>query len=352
VFFTTGGGEAVETAWKAAKQYFKLVGKPGKYKVISRAVAYHGTPQGALSITGIPEAKIDFEPLVPGAHKVPNTNFYRAAEISGVAALGKDEAAFGRWAADQVERAILMEGPDSVAAVFVEPVQNSGGCFTPPPGYFERLREICDTYDVLLVSDEVICAFGRLGTMFGAQKFGYQPDIITCAKGMTSGYSPIGAAIFSDRIAAPFYEDTTMFAHGYTFGGHPVSANVALANLDIFEREGLNQHVLDNQAAFRATLEKLRDLPIVGDVRGDGYFYGIELVKDKATKETFDDEEAERLLRGFLSGALFEAGLYCRADDRGDPVVQLAPPLICEQEQFDEMESVLRDVLTRAGQLL
>ncbi|GHH88503.1 aspartate aminotransferase family protein [Streptomyces sulfonofaciens] len=352
VFFTTGGGEAVETAWKAAKQYFKLVGKPGKYKVISRAVAYHGTPQGALSITGIPDAKIAFEPLVPGAHKVPNTNFYRAAEMSGVPSLGEDEAVFGRWAADQVEQAILMEGPDTVAAVFVEPVQNSGGCFTPPPGYFERLREICDSHDVLLVSDEVICAFGRLGTMFGAQRYGYQPDIITCAKGMTSGYSPIGAAILSDRIAAPFYEDTKMFAHGYTFGGHPVSASVALANLDIFEREGLNQHVLDNQAAFRATLEKLRDLPIVGDVRGDGYFYGIELVKDKATKATFDEEEAERLLRGFLSGALFEAGLYCRADDRGDPVIQVAPPLICEQEQFDEIESVLRDVLTRAGALL
>ncbi|GHJ37232.1 aspartate aminotransferase family protein [Streptomyces sp. TS71-3] len=352
VFFTTGGGEAVETAWKAAKQYFKLTGKPRKYKVISRAVAYHGTPHGALSITGIPEAKMDFEPLVPGAHKVPNTNFYRAAEISGVPSLAEDEATFGRWAADQVEQAILMEGPDTVAAVFVEPVQNSGGCITPPPGYFERLREICDTYDVLLVSDEVICAFGRLGTMFGAQRYGYQPDIITCAKGMTSGYSPIGAAILSDRIAAPFYEGTNMFGHGYTFGGHPVSASVALANLDIFEREGLTQHVLDNQAAFRATLEKLRDLPIVGDVRGDGYFYGIELVKDKATKETFDEEESERLLRGFMSGALFEAGLYCRADDRGDPVVQLSPPLICEQEHFDEIESVLRDVLTRAGKLL
>jgi adenosylmethionine-8-amino-7-oxononanoate aminotransferase len=348
VFFTTGGGEAVETAWKLAKQYFKLVGKPMKHKVISRAIAYHGTPQGALSITGIPDAKKYFEPLVPGAHKAPNTNFYRAAEITGVPALGEDLETFGRWAADQIENAILMEGADTVAAVFVEPVQNSGGCFPPPPGYFQRLREICDRHDVLLVSDEVICAFGRLGKMFAADKFGYVPDIITCAKGMTSGYSPIGATIVSDRIAAPFYEGTNYFPHGYTFGGHPVSAAVAMANLDLFEREGLNQHVLDNEGAFRSTLEKLTDLPIVGDVRGDGYFYGIELVKDKATKETFDDDESERLLRGFLSKALFDAGLYCRADDRGDPVVQLAPPLICGQAEFDEIEQILRSVLTEA----
>ena len=346
VFFTTGGGEAVETAWKLAKQYFKLVGKPMKHKVISRNIAYHGTPHGALSITGIPDAKKYFEPLVPGAHKVPNTNYYRADEITGVPGMSEED--FGIWCANQVENMILTEGPETVAAVFVEPVQNSGGCFPPPPGYFRRLREICDQYDVLLVSDEVICAFGRLGTMFACDKFDYVPDIITCAKGMTSGYSPIGATIVSDRIAAPFYEGTNYFPHGYTFGGHPVSSAVALANLDLFEREGLNQHVLDNEGAFRATLEKLKDLPIVGDVRGDGFFYGIELVKDKATKETFDDDESERLLRGFLSKALFDAGLYCRADDRGDPVVQLAPPLIVGQSEFDEIEQTLRSVLTEA----
>jgi adenosylmethionine-8-amino-7-oxononanoate aminotransferase len=342
VFFTTGGGEAVETAWKVAKQYFKLTGNPYKYKVISRSIAYHGTPQGALSITGLPEVKMYFEPLVPGAHKVPNTNFYRAPER------GDDLEAFGLWAADQIAQAIEFEGPETVAAVFLEPVQNSGGCFPPPPGYFQRVREICDEYDVLLVSDEVICAFGRLGTMFACDKFDYVPDIITCAKGMTSGYSPIGAMIATDRIMEPFLQGMNSFPHGYTFGGHPVSSAVAMANLDIFEREKLNKHVLDNEGAFRATLEKLYDLPIVGDVRGDGYFYGIELVKDKNTKETFDDDESERLLRGFLSKALFDAGLYCRADDRGDPVVQLAPPLICDQSHFDEMEQVLRSVLTEA----
>jgi len=317
-----------------------------KHKVISRNIAYHGTPQGALSITGIPDAKKWFEPLVPGAHKVPNTNFYRAPEH------GDDLEAFGRWAADQIDQAIEMEGPDTVACVFLEPVQNSGGCFPPPPGYFQRVREICDRHDVLLVSDEVICAFGRLGTMFGCDKFGYVPDMILCAKGMTSGYSPIGACIVSDRIAEPFWSGDNYFPHGYTFGGHPVSAAVAMANLDIFEREGLNEHVLQNEGAFRSTLEKLNDLPIVGDVRGDGFFYGIELVKDKATKETFDEDESERLLRGFLSKALFDAGLYCRADDRGDPVVQLAPPLIVGQPEFDEIEQILRSVLTEAWRRL
>jgi len=347
VFFSCGGGEAVETAWKLAKQYFKLTGKPGKYKVISRAIAYHGTTQGALSITGVPGFKQAFEPLVPGSVRVPNTNFYRAPAI-----VADDEKVFGRWAADQVEEAILMEGADSVAAVFVEPVQNAGGCFPPPPGYFERLREICDTHDVLLVSDEVICAYGRLGTMFGAQKFGYQPDIITSAKGLTSGYSPLGATLVSDRIFEPFSKGTTTFPHGYTFGGHPVSCAVALANLDLFESEDLLGNVLRNENAFRTTLERLKDLPIVGDVRGDGYFFGIELVKDQVTKATFDKAESERILRGFVSTELFDRGLYCRADDRGDTVVQVAPPLICGQQEFDEIESVLRSVFSDAWALL
>ena len=348
VFFTSGGGEAVESAWKLAKQYFKLTGKPLKHKVISRSIAYHGTPQGALAITGIPDLKKMFEPLTPGGFRAPNTNIYRAPDEE----LAADPKKFGRWAADRIAEAIEFEGPDTVAAVFLEPVQNAGGCFPPPPGYFERVREICDEYDVLLVSDEVICAFGRIGSMFACQDFGYTPDIITCAKGMTSGYSPIGAMIASERLFEPFNDNTTTFAHGYTFGGHPVSSAVALANLDIFEREGLNDHVKSTAPAFRTTLEKLYDLPIVGDVRGEGFFYGIELVKDKTTKETFTETESERILRGFLSTALFDAGLYCRADDRGDPVIQLAPPLICGQAEFDEIEQILRGVLTDAYALL
>ena len=342
VFFTTGGSEAVESAWKLARQYFRVTGQPGRYKVLSREIAYHGTTMGALSITGVPAIKMPFEPLVPGSVRVPNTNFYRAPEH------GDDLDRFGQWAADEIERAILREGPESVAAVYLEPVQNSGGCFPPPPGYFQRVREICDRHGVLMVSDEVICAFGRLGHWFGAQRYAYQPDIITVAKGMTSGYAPIGAMLVSDRLVEPFLSGTTSFLHGITFAGHPVSCAVALANLDIFEREDLLGHVRANEDAFRATLTKLTELPIVGEIRGDGYFYGIELVKDKATRTTFDDDESERLLRGFLSGALYDAGLVCRADDRGDPVIQLAPPLICEQEQFDEIEQILRAVLTEA----
>ncbi|HEY5050548.1 MAG TPA: aspartate aminotransferase family protein, partial [Acidothermaceae bacterium] len=277
VFFTTGGSEAVESAWKLARQYFRAIGQPSRYKVISRDIAYHGATMGALSITGLPAIKTVFEPLVPGSVRVPNTNFYRAPEH------GDDLVAFGRWAADEIERAILREGPESVAAVYLEPVQNSGGCFPPPPGYFQRVREICDRHGVLLVSDETICAFGRLGYYFAADRYGYQPDIITVAKGMTSGYAPIGAMIASDRIIEPFLKDTATFLHGITFGGHPVSCAVALANLDVFEKEDLLGHVLSTEDAFRATLNKLNDLPIVGEVRGDGYFYGIELVKDKAT---------------------------------------------------------------------
>ena len=352
VFFSTGGGEAVETAFKLAKYYWKLQGRPTKHKVISRSIAYHGTPQGALAITGIPGMKEMFEPLVPGGFRVPNTNFYRSEEMGFVASPGADSATaereFGLWAANRIEEMILFEGPETVAAVFLEPVQNSGGCFPPPPGYFQRVREICDQYDVLLVSDEVICAFGRIGHMFACDEFGYVPDMITCAKGMTSGYSPIGATIVSDRVYEPFKHGTTSFYHGYTFGGHPVSSAVALANLDIFEEEKLNERVRENSPLFRSALERLNDLPIVGNVRGDGYFFGIELVKDKATKETFNDAEAERLLRGFLSKALFDAGLYCRADDRGDPVIQLAPPLTIGPAEFDEIEGILRGVLTEA----
>src|SRR5271169_6928674 len=343
VFFTTGGTEAVETAWKVAKQYFKLTGKPGKHKVISRSIAYHGTTQGALAITGLPLYKAPFEPVTPGGFRVPNTNFYRAPEP-----FGSDIKAFGRWAADRIAEAIEFEGADTVAAVFLEPVQNSGGCFPPPPGYFERVREICDRHGVLLVSDEVICAFGRLGHWFGSLRYGYQPDIITVAKGLTSGYAPLGAMIASDRLVEPFLHGDNSFSHGFTFAGHPVSCAVALANLDVFEGEHILEHVQATEGAFRSALDGLLDLPIVGNVRGAGFFYGIELVKDKETRLSFDDDESERLLRGFLSGALFDAGLICRADDRGDPVVQLAPPLVCEQEHFDLIGEILRSVLSEA----
>jgi adenosylmethionine-8-amino-7-oxononanoate aminotransferase len=297
---------------------------------------------GALAMTAIDPYKEFFEPLVPGNRRVPNTNFYRAPIH------GDDPVAFGRWAADQIEDAILAEGPETVAIVILEPVQNAGGCFVPPPGYAARVREICDTYNVLLVCDEVINAFGRLGEYFASTRYGFEPDIITCAKGMTSAYAPIGAAIVHDRIMEPFLRDGNAFSHGYTFAGHPVSAAVALANLDAFEREGILDHVRTNEPLFRASLETLRDLPIVGDVRGDGFFYGIEMVKDKVTKETFTAEECDRLIDDYLSTELFARGLICRSDDRGDPVIQVAPPLISGPAEFELMTSIIREVLEGA----
>jgi adenosylmethionine-8-amino-7-oxononanoate aminotransferase len=337
VFFTSGGSEAVESALKLARSYHRLHGKGQKHKVIAREIAYHGTSLGALSATGITELRAPFEPLTPGGCHVPNTNTYRWPEDR-----------HPLWAANAIEERIVFEGPETVAAVIVEPVQNAGGCFVPPEGYFERVREICDRYDVLLISDEVICAWGRLGHWFGCERFDYVPDIITVAKALTSAYAPMGGMIVSDRIAAPFMEGKESFVHGFTFAGHPVAAAVAMANLDVFEREDLCGHVLAKEGEFRAMLETLYDLPIVGEVRGAGFFQAIELVKDKETKESFDDEEAEDLLRGYLSGELYKRGLICRADDRGDPVIQLAPPLIADSEQFEEIHDVLRGVLTDA----
>jgi len=337
VFFTSGGSEAVESAWKLVRAFHKLNGQGQRTKIIARETAYHGTSFGALAITGITPLRSPFEPLTPGACHVPNTNEYRWPDE-------RDPL----WAADQIEHRIQFEGPETVAAVILEPVQNSGGCFTPQEGYFQRVREICDRHGVLLISDEVICSWGRLGTYFGCERYDYQPDLITTAKGMTSAYAPMGAVIVSDRVAEPFMGSQRMFTHGFTFGGHPLAAAVALANLDIFEREDLCGQVRGREAEFRAMLEGLRELPIVGDVRGAGFFHAIELVKDQDTKETFDDGESEELLRGFMSGELYRRGLICRADDRGDPVIQLSPPLIADSEQFGEMEAVLRSVLSEA----
>jgi len=340
VFFTSGGSEAVETALKLCRNWHRVRGDGQRVKVIARETAYHGTTLGALSATGIPSLRAQFEPLTPGGCHVPNTNSYRWAE-------DRDPL----WAADQIEHRILFEGPETVSAVILEPVQNAGGCFVPPEGYFQRVREICDRYGVLFISDEVICAWGRLGHYFGAQRYDYSPDLITTAKGLTSAYAPMGAVIASDKVADPFMDGKEMFAHGLTFGGHPMAAAIGLANLDIFEREDLCGHVLEKEDEFRGMLDDIkRDMPIVGDVRGAGYFHALELVKDKDTKASFSHEEAETLLRGYLSPALFEEGLICRTDDRGDPVIQLCPPLIADTEEFEEIDRILRTVLAGASE--
>ncbi len=338
VFFTSGGSEAVETAVKLVRQYFKVTGRPTKTKFIARETAYHGTSLGALAVTGVTALRQPFEPLTPGGSHVPNTNLYRLPPGYGAENL-----------AEAIAQKIEFEGPDTVAAVFLEPVQNAGGCFVPPEGYFQRVREICDHYDVLLVSDEVICSWGRLGEWFGAQRYGYQPDIITTAKGITSAYAPLGAVIASDRIAEPFLQGTTSFTHGFTFGGHPMCCAVALANIAAFEDEEILDNVRSNEPHLRGMLDGLRDIPIVGDVRGAGYFHALELVKDQGTRARFTKAESEQLLRGFLGPELFRGGLIARADDRGDPVVQLSPPLIAGPEEFAEIEAVLRPALEEAS---
>lgn len=346
VFLTPTGGDAVETAIKLSRQYWKLRGQPQRTKLVSRYLAYHGTSLGALSLTGVPSIKTPFEPLMPGAIKVQTPYRYRCNDCRDALT---DDSTCSLRCADDLALRIEMEGPDSIAAVFMEPVQNTGGAFTPPDGYWARVREICDEYDILLVSDEVISAFGRFGHMFGSQRYQYQPDMITFAKGVTSGYAPLGGVMISDRIAEPFLNDTTTFLQGQTFGAHPVSCAVANANLDIFEREDICGHVLANEGRFKQLIEGLLDIPLVGDVRGDGYFLAIELVPDKATRGVFTAEQAEWLLRGYLSPRLYDAGLICRADDRGEPVITLSPPLIAGEEEFAFIESTLRRALTDAS---
>jgi adenosylmethionine-8-amino-7-oxononanoate aminotransferase len=344
VFFVSGGSEAVESAWKLARQWHAAHGER-RWKAVARRLAYHGTTMGALSINGIPGLKNAFEPLVPDTLHVRNTNRYHRPP-------GETEQEFAAFLLDDLEQAILAEGPETVAMVIMEPVQNAGGSFTPPAGYWAGVREICDRYGILLCADEVITGFGRLGSWFGSELYDIRPDLVTCAKGLSSAYASIGAVVATDRVFEPFLDERAMYSHGITFGGHPVMAAIALKNIEIMKRERLVENVRDNGAAFRQRLETLLDLPIVGDVRGTGYFYALELVKDAETRETFSDDECETLLRGFLSPRLFERGLICRADDRGDPVVQISPPLVAGTAEIDAIVGILGDVLDEAGKRL
>jgi adenosylmethionine-8-amino-7-oxononanoate aminotransferase len=367
LFFVSGGSEAVESAWKLARQYYSARGQQRsliahapsepyrdfdaeraashvgerRWKAISRHIAYHGTTMGALSINGIPALRTPFEPLVPEVLHVRNTNRYHRPP-------GETEQQFTKLLLEELEQTIESAGPDTVCMVIMEPVQNAGGAFTPPEGYWRGVRELCDRYDILLCADEVITGFGRVGAWFGSERYDIRPDLMTIAKGLSSSYASIGAVVASDRVVEPFMQDASMYSHGITFGGHPVACAVALKNIEIMKRERIVEHVAETQDQFRATLEQLLELPISGDLRGTGFFYALELVKDKETRETFDDEECETLLRGFLSPRLFERGLICRSDDRGDPVVQISPPLVATQQEFDEIVSILGDVLGEA----
>jgi adenosylmethionine-8-amino-7-oxononanoate aminotransferase len=366
VFFVSGGSEAVESAWKLARQYYSARGEQHRakaaermmagerieyhvptdqrrWKAVARRIAYHGTTMGALSINGIASLRAPFEPLVPDVIHVRNTNHYHRPPE-------ETEAEFTAFLLEDLEEAILQAGPETIAMVIFEPVQNAGGSYTPPEGYWKGVREICDRYDILLCADEVITGFGRLGAWFGSERYDIRPDIVTSAKGLSSAHAAIGAVIATEKVMEPFLEGHKMYTHGITFGGHPVMAAIALKNIEIMRRERIVEHVAEKQDDFHKTLSQLLDLPIVGDLRGTGFFYALELVKDKDTRETFSDEECETLLRDFLSPRLFERGLICRADDRGDPVVQISPPLVADQPEFDEITSILGDVLAEAGQ--
>src|SRR5918994_6832013 len=362
VFFCSGGFEAVESAWKLARQYYSARGEttaraaiaepetrrdehvaamhapPRRYKAIARHIAYHGTTMGALSINGIPAIRAPFEPLVSEVRHVSNTNRYHRPP-------DETETEFTQFLLDELEQTIQELGPETVCLVHMEPVQNAGGAFTPPAGYWQGVRELCDRFDILLSADEVITGFGRVGEWFGSERYDIQPDLICSAKGLSSSHAAIGAVIASDKVMEPFMQGSSVYMHGITFGGHPVMSAIALKNIEIMKRDRIVEGVREHEDAFRSTLAQLLELPIVGYLRGTGFFYALELVKDKETRETFDEEECESLLRGYLSSALFERGLICRADDRGDPVIQISPPLVARQEQFDEMVGILGDVL-------
>ena len=344
VFFTNGGSESVEAAWKIVRQHYLAKGEPQRTKAIAREIAYHGVTLGALSFTGVRPMKEPFGASPIPVVRVSNTNPYRHE-------LEHDPAAHCAQLLEEMERAIVEAGPDTVAMIIAEPVQNAGGALLPPEGYWAGLRTIADRYGIALVADEVITGFGRFGEWFASSRYGPAPDVITCAKGLTSAYAAMGAVLVSDRIAEPLYEDGRMLLHGITFGGHPVAAAIALRNIEIFEREGVLENVRENEGYLRERLEEVQQrVPIVGDVRGAGYFWALELVRDEEGTR-FSAEERERLLRGFLTGRLLEEGLIARPDDRGDAVLHLAPPLIAGEKELDEMiaktEAVLADASDR-----
>jgi adenosylmethionine-8-amino-7-oxononanoate aminotransferase len=340
-FFTSGGAESVESAWKIAVQWHAANGEPGRRKVIARQDAYHGVTTGALAITGIEECRTPFEPLgIPVVH-VSNTCAYRHPE-------GDDEERLLAALLAELEETIEAEGAETIAMMIAEPVQNAGGSIVPPPGYWQGLREVCDRHGILLCADDVICAFGRIGHWFGVERFDCVPDLILLAKGLTGAHFSMGAMLISDRVAAPFLDGRSNYLHGYTFGGHPVGAATALATIETIEAEGVLENVRANEPVAAAALDALRDIPIVGDVRGAGHFWAIELVRDQATRESFDGPAADWLLKDVLSEELWQRGLICRLDDRAEPIVQIAPPLVASAELIEEIAAILRAGLETA----
>lgn len=343
VFFVTGGSEAVETALKLAKAYQHKRGFRDRTKVIARRTSYHGTTMGALSVNGVTCIRNGFGPLVPGARHVPLPYRYRCPYC----ALANTCQG---TCADEVERLVEFEDPETIAAIIMEPVQNSGGAIVPPPGYLQRIREICDHYGILFIVDEVVCGFGRVGGWFGSAELGVQPDIITTAKGITSGYAPLGATIVRKEIADAFVGDEAdKFMHGITFGGHPASCAAALANIAIIEGEQLHHH---SRSMGEYMMRELRAAvgahPNVGDIRGKGLLMAVELVYDRISRATLEEDE----LMSWLSDQFMRRGLICRADDRLEPVIQIAPPLSILRADADQIVAIVADVIHTLGHKL
>jgi len=341
VYFTSSGSEAVESAWKLVRQWHAAHGQPQRTKAISRKVAYHGTTLGALSFTGLTDCRAPFEPMAVPTTFLSNTNAYRHP-------LGHDPEAFTQALLAEAQEAICFADPEHVAMLIAEPVQNAGGALVPPPGYWAGLRALCDRYGIVLVADETITAFGRLGEWFASSLPPGQPDLITFAKGVTAGHAPLGGVLISDRMAEPFVRGGQTFMHGSTYSGHPLSTAVADSVLDAYEQDGVFENVQQLAPRLASGLAELMRIPLVGDVRGQGFFWALELVKDANTKETFTQAEADWLLREELSGQMDELGLLCRLDDRGEPVIQLAPPLVADEHTLDRIVDIVGTAVERA----
>jgi adenosylmethionine-8-amino-7-oxononanoate aminotransferase len=333
-FFTSGGGEASESSFKTARYYWKLRGKPDKTKVISRQWGYHGVTLAAMSATGIASYWPMFEPRVPGFIHIPSPYPYRYE----VPAEDRGKVSQGVAAANELERVILREGPDTVAMFLAEPVQGAGGVIVPQDDYFPRIREICNQYEVLFVADEVITGFGRTGRMFGLEHWNVEPDIILFAKAITSGYFPFGGIGVNEEIAKVLDTGKMVWMHAYTYSGHPVGCMVALRNLDIIDREGLPAQAAEKGAYLLKGLQRaLSDHPHVGEVRGLGMMVAIELVRDKATKAEYPPEEKMGLK---VHDAAQERGLFSRL--RGD-VFLLAPPIVTTKAQMDQIVEIMTE---------
>lgn len=335
IFWVTSGSEAVESAIKFARQYHASQGNPGKTKVISRRLAYHGTTMGALSATGLDNITEPFAPLLPGFLKVDSTL----------------DATDGVAAARQFEEAILEAGPDTVGLIMAEPVQNGGGALVPPAGYWPELRRICDEYDVLLLADEVINSFGRLGYWFGSEMVDVVPDLLSFAKGATSGYAPVGGLLLRRQLVDNLMDsEVGTFNHGATWGGHPVSMAVTIANVTAMRDEGVIDNVRANEQHFRTRLDELMAAhDNIADIRGTGYFYAVELTGSRQAGTELSDDETNRLVNDVMPGVIRDAGLLIRADARGRAKLMLSPPLIATAAQLDELLAGVDEVVGRAA---